>query len=251
VITLLGAMVVAALVIGRTTYTHIPALMHKSEGRAFAAARQAHIKLTTSRRHSMAAPHTVITESPRAGQRVATGSTVHITLSSGPAPVPVVNVRSMSVADAEKTLKGLGLHTAVTQVPAPGTTPGTVVGQDPAGGSTRPRGSTVALSVAEVPQWRTVTTFDGRDSGVVHIRGEHWRVVYRMGFEGTCTWILFCSGPTARVVNADTSRYVAGFGLQNGSGQVQGFSTGPGAYEIQVTPGGDDAGWSVQVQDNY
>jgi eukaryotic-like serine/threonine-protein kinase len=251
VITLLGAMVVAALVIGRTTYTHIPALMHKSEGGAFAAARQAHVKLTTSRHHSMAPPRTVIAQSPRAGQRVATSSTVHITLSSGPAPVPVVNVRSQTVADAEKSLRGLGLRTAVTQVPAPGTTPGTVVGQDPAGGTTRPRGSTVALSVAEVPQWRTATTFDGRDSGIVHIRGEHWRVVYRMGFKGTCTWILFCSGPTARVVNAATGRYVAGFGLQNGSGQVQGFTTGPGAYDIQVTPGGDDAGWSVQVQDNY
>src|SRR6202012_2018549 len=134
-------------------------------------------------------------------------------------------------------------------VPSPGTSPGTVVGQTPAGGY-RPKGATVTLNVAEVPSWHTVTTFDGPSSGLVHIQGEHWRVVYKMGFEGTCTWILFCSGPTARVTDA-SGRYVAGFGLQNGSNQVQTFSAGPGGYTVAVTPGGDHAAWSVQVQDPY
>jgi hypothetical protein len=32
---------------------------------------------------------------------------------------------------------------------------------------------------------------------------------------------------------------------------VQSFATGSGTYEVQVTPGGDDAGWSLEVQDNY
>jgi hypothetical protein len=109
----------------------------------------------------------------------------------------------------------------------------------------------VRLSVAEAPQWRNVTSFDGRDSGPIQIRGKHWRIIYRMGFQGTCTWILFCSGPTARVVDAGTGQYVAGFGLQNGSNQAQTFNTGPGTYQLQVTPGGDHAGWSVQVQDYY
>jgi hypothetical protein len=147
-------------------------------------------------------------------------------------------------------LHSAGLRTSVHLVPAPGTTPGTVVRQAPAGGTSRPRGSTVSLSVAEVPQWRAVTTFDGGSSGTVHIQGERWRVVYRMAFQGTCTWILFCSGPTARITDG-TGRYVAGFGLQNGTNQVQTFTSGPGAYTIQVTPGGDRAGWSVQVQDLY
>jgi hypothetical protein len=71
-----------------------------------------------------------------------------------------------------------------------------------------------------------------------------------MAFQGTCTFILFCSGPTARVTDA-TGRYVAGFGLQNGVNQVQTFSTGPGEYAIAVTPGSDQAGWSAQVQDDY
>ena len=57
-----------------------------------------------------------------------------------------------------------------------------------------------------------------------------------MAFQGTCTWILFCSGPTARVMHAGSGDYVAGFGLQNGTGQGQSFDTGAGTYEIQVTP---------------
>ena len=251
VVTLLGAMVVAALVIGHTTYTHVPALMHKTESRARAVAHHAHVRLTFSRRHSMARARTVIGETPRAGQRVAAGSAVRLTLSSGPAPVPVLSVRNETMSDAEQSLHSAGLHTIVRRVAAPGTTPGTVVGQEPAGGTTRPRGSTVTLSVAEVPQWRTVTTFTGPSSGAVHIIGTHWRIVYRMAFQGTCTWILFCSGPTARVVNAATGGYVAGFGLQNGTGQAQTLATGAGTYEVRVTPGGDQAGWSAQVQDYY
>jgi eukaryotic-like serine/threonine-protein kinase len=250
VIALLGAMVAAALVIGHTTYTHVPALMHESQGRAAAAARRAHVRLTFGHRHSPAPAHTVVGQAPHAGRRVASGTVVHVTISTGPAPVPVLAVSHETVGDAEQSLHSAGLRTVVHDVPAPGTTPGIVVAQDPVGGTTRPRGSMVTLSVAEVPRWRTVTTFDGRSSGLVHIRGERWRVVYRMAFQGTCTFILFCSGPSARVTDAAGS-YVAGFGLQNGSNQEQIFSTGPGSYEIQVTPGGDDAGWSAQVQDRY
>jgi serine/threonine-protein kinase len=250
VIALLGAMVAAALVIGHTTYTRVPALMHKSQGRAAAAARRAHVKLTFGYRHSPAPAHTVIAETPHAGRRVASGTGVHVTISTGPAPVSVLAVGHETVGDAEQSLHSAGLRTVVNEVPAPGTTPGIVVAQAPAGGTSRPRGSTVTLSVAEVPQWRTVTTFDGRSSGLIHIRGERWRVDYRMAFQGTCTFIVFCSGPSARVTDAAGS-YLAGFGLQNGSNQVQTFSSGPGEYEIQVTPGDDDAVWSVQVQDLY
>jgi hypothetical protein len=243
-------MVAAALVIGHTTYNHVPSLLHKSQRRAAATARRAHVKLTVGHRHSTAPVHTVIGQSPRAGRRVASGTAVHATVSSGPAPVTVIGVRHEHVGDAEQSLHGAGLRTAVHLVAAPGVAPGTVVDQTPAGGTSRPKGSTVTLSVAEVPRWRTVTTFDGQSSGSVHIQGERWRVVYRMAFQGTCTWILFCSGPTARVTDA-TGRYVAGFGLQDGSNQVQTFSSGPGEYAIAVTPGDDRAGWSVQVQDLY
>jgi hypothetical protein len=72
-----------------------------------------------------------------------------------------------------------------------------------------------------------------------------------MGFDGTCTWILFCSGPTARVVDGGTGPTVRGFGLLNGTSQTQTFATGPGAFDLRVTPGGDAASWSIAIEDYY
>jgi serine/threonine-protein kinase len=250
VIALLVAMVAAALIIGHTTYTRVPSVRHLHKGRAFTALRRAHLRVTTGTRHADAPAGTVIGQTPSARTRVSRGTTVHLTISSGPAPVQVISLVHQNVADAERSLRALKLRPVVHHVAAPGTSAGTVVGQTPASGL-KPRGSTVTLNVAEVPQWRTVTTFDGRSSGAVKIIGRHWRIVYRMAFQGTCTWVLFCSGPTARVVDAANGGYVAGFGLQDGTGQVQSFDNVAGSYEIQVTPGGDDAGWSVQVQDLY
>jgi serine/threonine-protein kinase len=250
VIALLVAMVAAALVIGHTTYSRVPSVLHRSQDRALSALRRAHLRATTHRAYNSAKAGTVVGETPRGRTRVARGTAVALTISRGPAPVQVLRVVRYNLTDAQKALHGLGFHTAVHLVPAPGTAPGTVVGQTPASGR-RPRGSTVTLNVAEVPGWHTVTTFTGRDSGAFHIIGRHWRIVYTMGFHGTCNWILFCSGPTARVLDAATGGYVAGFGLQNGTGQIQSFDSGAGSYAVRVTPGGDDAGWSVQVQDDY
>ncbi|MFL5865113.1 MAG: protein kinase domain-containing protein, partial [Solirubrobacteraceae bacterium] len=249
VIALLAAMVTAAVVIGRTAHTHIPNLMHQRQDRAVAAARRAHVRAKLSKRYARAPAGVVIAEHPAAGTPVPDGAIVHLTLSKGPAPVPVISARNLALGDAERLLHNLGLRTAVREVPAPGAKPGTVVGQDPARGS-RPRGSVVTLSVAEVPRWRPVTTFTGRSSGAFHITGRRWRIVYRMAFRGTCTWVVFCSGPAARVTGV-TGRYIAGFGLNDADAQVQTFATGPGSYEVQVIPGADDAGWSLQVQDDY
>jgi hypothetical protein len=237
------------VLIGHTAHTRVPSLVRLPQARARAAAHHADVRVTVGHRYASAAAGTVIAQHPQAGTQVPNETLVRLTVSKGPAPVHVLNVKSRSLADAQRSLHGVGLRTAVRQVPAPGTTPGMVVGQSPAGGSAA-RGSTVTLSVAEVPQWHTVTTFTGSGSGPFHIIGTHWRIVYRMGFSGTCTWILFCSGPSARVTDA-TGRYVAGFGLSDGGGQVQSVATGAGTYDVRVTPGGDDAAWSVEVQDNY
>ena len=252
VIALLVAMVAAALVIGHTTYTRVPSVLHRARGGALAALRRAHLRATTHRAYALAAAGTVVGQAPHGHTRVARGTTVHLTISRGPAPVRVISFVHQSAADAQRSLHALKFRTTVREVraPVPGTAPGTVVGQTPAGGE-RPRGSLVTLNVAEVPRWHTVTTFTGGDSGAFRIAGQHWRIVYTMGFHGTCTWILFCSGPTARVVDPGTGRYVAGFGLQNGTGQVQSFTSGAGSYDVHVTQGGDDAGWSLQVQDLY
>ena len=192
-----------------------------------------------------------VSQHPGAGALIARDAAVKVVLSRGPAPVPVPSVTGERVADAQHALTSLGFRTAVHLVPAPGTAPGIVTGQSPSGHRTAPAHATIGLSVAETPQWRPVARFSGRDSGVFHISGDRWRVVYSMGFQGTCTWIFFCSGPTARVTAAGTGRTVRGFGLLNGTGQTQTFATGPGSYEIRVSPGGDAANWSIEIDDYY
>jgi hypothetical protein len=176
---------------------------------------------------------------------------VRVVISRGPAPVQLPAVVTESAGDAEHSLRSLGLRALTREVPAPGRAPGTVTAQRPAAGTAVPMQSTVTLDVAEVPRYRPLTTFSATGSSPLHIIGERWRIAYRMRFDGVCTWIFFCSGPTARVVNVATGATVARFGLSDGGEQYRSLATGPGEYEIRVQPGGDTASWSVGVEDLY
>ncbi len=252
VVALLVAMAAAAVILGSVNYTRVPRLTGRSHSSAMAAARRAHVRLAFSRRYDRrAAAGVLFTQHPGAGTRVTRGTRVQVVLSRGPAPVKVPAVGRERAADAEQWLRSLQLRPVTREVPAPGRTPGTVVGQTPPAGETAAVGSIVTLSLAETPQWRPATTFQGFDSGPFQIIGERWRIVYRMAFEGTCTWILFCSGPSAHVRNAATGATVTSFGMTDGGQRSRTVTTGPGRYEIEITPGGDHAGWSMQVQDDY
>ncbi len=252
VILLAAGMAVAAVLLAPPVRTRVPRLTGLSRAAAVSAGRRAHLRVSfghaySARVHAGAA----VAQRPGPGALVARGARVRVTLSRGPAPVPVPAVTRENVAAAQRTLTSLGFSTRIQPVPAPGTPPGTVTAQSPAAGPAAPAHTTIILSVAEVPQWRPVTRFAGGDSGPLHITGDRWRIVYSMGFQGTCTWILFCSGPTGRVTNAGSGQTVRGFGLTNGSGETQTFATGPGTYDLRVTPGGDTADWSIEVQDYY
>ncbi len=72
-----------------------------------------------------------------------------------------------------------------------------------------------------------------------------------MAYQGTCTFILFCSGPNANVANVDNGATVAGLGLSDGGRQTQVFRSGPGTYSLTVRPGSDTARWSLSVEDYY
>ena len=168
-----------------------------------AALRRAHLRATTAPELRLGRGGDGHRPAPAAAPGWPGAPRCALTISRGPAPVQVPNVVHSSVADAQRALHGLGSTPSLRDVAAPGTAPARS-SASPRRAAERPRGSTVTLNVAEVPSWHTVTTFTGGDSGAFRIIGRHWRVVYTMGFRGTCTWILFCSGPTARVVDAAT-----------------------------------------------
>ena len=72
-----------------------------------------------------------------------------------------------------------------------------------------------------------------------------------MSYDATCTFIFICSGPSARVVNVGDGSTAGSFDLNDGSGQVWASGTGPGVYQLRITPGSDTASWSVEVDDYY
>src|SRR5579872_342567 len=250
VIVLLLAMVAGAVVTAGAAQVRMPDLRGLSRAAIGTKLTAEHLRTTLRARYSNQERSTLIAQSPAPGTLIAEGSGVLVTLSAGPAPVAVPRVLGFSTADAESSLRQLGLRAAPKPVPAPGVTPGSITAQTPPPGVKLIPGSTVELSVAETPRWRDVTTFTG-NSVPFRIRGTQWRIVYGMAYNGTCTFIFFCSGPTAHVASLDRGTTINSFGLNDGSGQIRTFSAGPGTYQVTVTPGDDSASWSAQVQDYY
>ena len=100
-------------------------------------------------------------QTPKAGQHVAPGAKVNLTVSTGPCNVVVPNVVGDTETQAISTLsaKGLKAVPSTTGTCAPGTD-GKVVSETPRGGSTVRTGSTVGIAVCKstVPTPTTPTT---------------------------------------------------------------------------------------------
>ncbi len=235
-------------------YVRVPKLLGLSRGRASAAVRRAGLHVSFRRHFSQAPKGIVIDQSPRRGVRVADGDMIDATLSAGPPPVTVPNVAGRPASDAEADLARSNLRFAVRQVPAPGAVAGAVTRESPAGGAKLAPRSIVALTVAEPPRLRPLTSFAGASSGrsvPFRIRGSRWQLISDLSYQGTCAFIFVCSGPTATVVNLTTGATVDQFSLAEGGDKVRSLSSGPGVYQISVSPGSDAARWAIKVDDYY
>jgi serine/threonine-protein kinase len=239
---------------GATAYTKVPELRGLPRGGVEARARRTHVRPAFSTRYAETAAGIAIAESPAAGTRISDGSTVRVVLSAGPPPVRVPDVVGQPSSSAESLIANAGLRYALTLVPASGSTPDTVTLQSPRSAVTVPHGSTVALSVAEAPRWRALTSFSGVDDGrsvPFRIRGTRWRVLYSMAYQGTCLLLFVCSGPSAQAHDLPGESSLGGFELGEGGSQTHTFSSGPGLYQLQLSGGRDSARWSMTVEDYY
>ena len=168
--------------------------------------------------------------------------------------VKVPRVSGQTSVNARTILNSIGLGVRTIAVPAPGLAPGTVTGQVPAAATALAPGSRVKLYVAEVPRWRPITSFAGDAAGQsvpFSIRGTRWRIVYSMGYQGSCTFIFWCSGPSSRVSSLRGGGPTSQFGLSEGQNQIRDLRTGAGIYRVMVSPGDDTARWSMQIEDYY
>jgi serine/threonine-protein kinase len=251
----LGAMIAAALVIGATAHVRVPRLVGVSLARARARATHVALHPTVHRRFDRKVRRGfVVSQSPAPHTRVAENTRVALTVSLGPPPVVVPQLAGEQVSQAEARLRRLGLTARTTLVIVPGVPAGEVTSQSPAPGAKLTPSHSVQLNVAEAPRWRPLTSMSGSaqtTSTVVRIRGTQWRLVYTMGYHGTCTFIFWCSGPNAEVDNVSSGSTVSSFGLNDGGRQTKVFNTGPGDYRVSVSPGSDTAGWQVWVEDYF
>jgi serine/threonine-protein kinase len=102
----------------------------------------------------------VIRTDPGADQVIPVGNPITVFVSSGPAPVTVETVTGLTEAQARATLEGQGLQVTVTNVEVAFDSPtaGRVRSQNPTGGQSVPKGSTVALTVDQAGPAPTTTT---------------------------------------------------------------------------------------------
>jgi hypothetical protein len=244
----------ALLLGGSKGHTTVPQLRGLPRGGVEARARRLHVRPVFSNRYSEAPAGVAIAQSPSPGRRVDDGAAVAVVLSAGPPPVKIPSVVGEQASAAENAIAGAGLRYHTILVAAPGTAAGNVTRQSPAAGATVPRGTTIDLSVTEAPHWRALTSFSGTGGGrsvAFSILGRRWRVSYRMSYEGTCTLLLVCLGPSAQAHDERSGESFGSFELSEGGPHTHAFERGPGTYRVEVSGGHDQARWSMTVEDYY
>ncbi len=249
-----GIAVAVVLLTAGDARTTVPQLRGLPRGGVQARAQRLHVQPVFSARYSEAPAGIAIAQNPSPGTHTAEDSKVDVVLSAGPPPVRVPGVVGQSSAAAESALASAGLRYGVRLVPAPGEEPAVVTQQSPGAAAIVRHGSTVALSVAEAPRWRALTSVSGVDDGhsvPFRIMGNRWRVSYSMAYEGTCLLLLVCLGPSAEAQNLETGTSFGGFELAEGSSETHTFNSGPGLYRLDVSGGRDSARWSMTVEDYY
>ncbi|QCB98173.1 serine/threonine-protein kinase [Arthrobacter sp. PAMC25564] len=125
-----------------------------------------------------AAAGIVLAQAPRSGNPVRHGTPVSLTVSKGPQPIPVPDVRGQEQGAAVKALEAAGLKAVLSgetvndrKVPK-----GAVVAQDPASGNLT-RGGAVTLTISKGPKLVDVPSYIGKQAN------EARKALEQLGFE--------------------------------------------------------------------
>ena len=141
----------------RPSVVAAPSFVGKTPAVAAAEAAAAGVELTIVSLNSPTIPAGVIvSQLPIAGTTVAQGSSVVITVSTGPNAVPVPQVVGKPRSNATSEINDAGLVPAITDVNDPAIPAGLVISQAPVAGTQVPPGSGVSLTVSRGPAMATV-----------------------------------------------------------------------------------------------
>jgi serine/threonine-protein kinase len=132
--------------------TTVPSVLGRSQDDARAAIEAAGLVLGDVRRQASDQPEdTVLATDPAGGTEVGPGSTVHITISTGPTKTPVPNLVGQDRAAAEQALQAAGLGVDVGMQDTCDVPENEVMDQSPDPGAEVDPGTTVQITVAQPP----------------------------------------------------------------------------------------------------
>ncbi len=125
----------------------VPNVAGQSKDQALATLTEAGLKPTTVEEYADTVPAgSAVGTAPVAGTQLKRGDPISLTISKGPPPVTVPSVTDLKSADAVARLQAVGF--VVVQKPLAGFVAlDRVVSQDPAGGTSAPKGSTVTITI--------------------------------------------------------------------------------------------------------
>ncbi len=143
-------------------------------------------------------PGTVTGQSPPAGTVVVEGTQVRINVSRGPKPVTVPNVIGLPYEQAASELQRAGFGVARVDVDSE-LAKGIVQNQDPNGGSSSSKGSTVTLSVSRGPVTTSVPDVTNQDVSIaeatLETAGFRTRIVLENTDDPTLDGIVISQDP--------------------------------------------------------
>ncbi len=90
----------------------------------------------------------ILEQSPQPGEKMRSGQSLNLTVSSGTAKVEVPDVKGELASEAQPKLEAIGFTVETDEVAGSGRPPGEVISQDPAAGQEAARKSVVKLTVA-------------------------------------------------------------------------------------------------------
>ncbi len=126
-----------------------------------------------TRKYSDTVPEGSVIAAVQTGQ-VPKGSPVDVTVSRGPAPLPITSVSGMGEGDATAALQADGFSVTVDTEFSNSVDRGFVIGVDPRAGTVAPYGSSVTLIVSQGPERFPVPSFSGLSKSAAQAKADDY-----------------------------------------------------------------------------
>jgi len=146
-----GAIVAGVALLGGGKQVAVPTVVGADQANAEARLRQDGFKTDTTPKTSQRPAGEVIGQDPSGGSKADKGSTVELTVSSGPAQVAVPQVTGLTLKSAQGRLTKAGLKSSVREENSDTVDKGRVISASPPEGQKVDKGSSVALVVSTGP----------------------------------------------------------------------------------------------------